>query len=181
MSETALLDAVRDRIVAVCEYRETEVDVELDQIVPAMVGDVYVIVEPGGWMPGPNNDTCGGVIDELFSVNVTVIMRATKVPKDRRRNVLIENLTGLNARLRKIINAIHFKYEVNAAANATIRGGGDPIEGFIEPLRFYGMSRPTVVGAEVVSAKAGEMQAGIKRTVQFNKARRIQNIASPAT
>lgn len=178
MSEAALLEAVRHQLINVCGYSEQQCAIEIDEETPAVVGDVYVIVAPGGCAPGPVNDTSGGVLDELHSVNVTVIMRATSVPKDRTRNFLLDNLGGLNARLRKIINAIQFNYDVNNHANSII---GEQEEGFVEPLRFYGMSAPTMAPAERLSARGPEPRAAIQRMVTFNKARRIQNIGASAT
>ena len=172
MSETALLTAVRHQIITKCGYTDSQVGIELDEIIPPLVGDVYVHVAPGEWTPGDANNTSGGVLDEVLSVDVTVIMRAAKVPKDRRRGVLIDNLDGINVRLRKIITAIgNFSYDLINEANALLSDGA---EGFVEPLRFRGMSKPHVVPSEQFSARAGEPQAGIERTAKFGGARRIQ-------
>lgn len=174
MSETALLTAVRHQIVTRCGYTDQQVEIELDDMIPPLVGDVFVLVGPGEWGPGDANNTSGGVLDELFSVDVTVILRAAKVPKDRRRGVLIDNLDGLNVRLRKIVSAIgNFSYDLMNEANA-ILANATGAEGFVEPLRFRGMSKPRVVPSEHFSARAGEPQAGIERTARFGGARRIQ-------
>lgn len=179
MSETALLTAVREHLVNKCGYRDVDCSVELDPMtIPAMVGDLYVVVSPGGWTQGPVNDTSGGVLDELFAIDITVIKRATAVPRDRRRQFLLDNLQGLNVQIRKIINAVQFDYDINNAANALL---GDTEEGFVEPLRFASCGPTMELAAEVFGARPGEAVAGIGRTARFTKARRIQNLGPSAT
>jgi len=173
MSETALLLATRNQIIKHCGYKEHECDIELDETVPCIVGDVYCLVLPGVWRPGPRNNASGGVLDEEFDVSITVILRACKTPRDRRRNMLISNLDGLNVRLRDILSKVgNFSYELMNEANSLLPAGGGT---FVEPLRFRGMSRPMMVSGDVFKAASTEMQAGIKRALLLGGARRIQS------
>ena len=178
MSETALLDAVRRRIVTECGYSENQCEVELDpNTVPALVGDLYVLVHPSGWSAGPNNETSGGVLDELYSIGVTVIKRCTAIPRDRRRSVLLDNLKGLNVHVRRIIAAVQFNYAINNLANENVGNH----EGFVEALKFRAVTEPREVDAAVFAAQAGAQPVGIGRTIIFGGARRIQTIASTLT
>lgn len=176
MSETALLNAVRDHIRSACDYKETECEVEYDEMAPANVGDVYVCVQPGGWCPGPNNGSSGDVLDEVFDVDVTVVMRCAKVPRDRQRNVFAGNLESLNARIRAIISAAGvFDYDILAAANAEIVNTQNSRQGFIEPLKFGGVDpKPRFVSPEFFAAVGGEQRSGMARTLRLTGARRIQ-------
>lgn len=173
-TEAALLQAVRDQIRDRCGYGENECEVEFDEQAPATVGQVYIAVCPGGWRPGPNNDNGGGVLDELIDVEVTCILRAANVPRDRKRSVFLDNLNGLNERLSKIDNWIHFRTEVMQKANALL----ESTQGFIEMLKFGGMeAKPRAVTSETFAAKSGENAAGLARTIMFRGARRIQERA----
>lgn len=172
-SETALLEAVRDRIRAQLALRDSECEIEFDQMAPATVGVQYVVILPGGISDGPSYSG-GHVIDEIMGVDVTVIIRATSVPRDRLRGVYLRNLTSLNAVIQRVRDQIDFNYEVLAAANAIIYSETGSSEGFIEPLRFQGLqARPSKVSGDTFAATA-EPAAGLARTVYFRGARRIQ-------
>ena len=175
MSETALLNAVRDEIRRLCSYSETECEVEYDEMAPANVGDVYVAVQPGGWRPGPNNNSSGGVLDELYDVDVTIVMRCAKLPRDRQRNVFAGNLENLNSRVRAVSAACHFSYLVLTKANAEIVNTQNSNEGFTEPLKFGGVdAKPRMVGPDFFAAIGSDPRAGMARTVRLVGARRIQ-------
>lgn len=171
MSEEAILQGVRDAIRTKCGYSAGQCDVELDEFPPAMVGEVYVTVQPQLWTGTGSNETSGGTLDEMFGCRVSVILRAMQVPKDRTRTLLLNNLGGLNHRLRKIIAAIHFQYDVMNMINGYIT---DSSEKLIKPLVFGGCdARPRVVNADSFSSGQGPA-AGFVRAVIFGKARRIQ-------
>lgn len=176
MSETALLNAVRDVIRQRCNYRDHECEVEFDELAPANVGEVYLAVQPGGFRPGPTNASSGGVLDELYDVEVTVAIRCAKVPRDRQREVFAKNLEGLNSRLRAIVAAVgNFSYEVLNLANAEIVNTQNSNEGFIEPLKFGGVdSKPRMIGPDFFAAVGNDQRAGMARTVRLVGARRIQ-------
>lgn len=178
MSETALLVAVRDQIREICGYKPHECNIEYDEVPPAIAGEVYVVVMPGGWQPGENNAKGGGVLDEIYSVDVSVIMRATRIPRDKTRDLYLDLLDGLNVRVKAIRAAVHFNLEVMAAANENLEDSS--ALPFIETLKFSGMDRrPRLVGAEVFGDKPGERRAGLARTINFSGARRIQYSSDP--
>jgi len=173
-SETALLEAVRNRLRTQLTLDDHQCEIEFDEMAPATVGDKYLVVLPGGVSDGPAHRTSGQVIDEVIGVDVTVVLRATSVPRDRHRDVYLRNLMSLNDLIQKVRDAIDFKYEVNTAANVIITGLTGSTYGFTEPLKFQGMqARPVKVSAEFFAASK-EPVAGLARTVYFRGARRIQ-------
>ncbi len=170
MSEAAMLQGVRDAIRVKLKYKAGECDVEIDEFPPAACGEVYIAVQPQLWTAGPNNATSGGVLDELFACKVSVIVRGARVPSDKRRTLLLENLIGLNDRLRAIIDILNHRQDVIAMVNGYLAKGQEP---FIKPMIFDSCdSVPRVVGGETF--KAGAMpQAGLVRAAIF-KTRRVQ-------
>ncbi|MGH8743511.1 MAG: hypothetical protein ACREUY_04455 [Burkholderiales bacterium] len=153
-------------------YAADQCDVEFDEMAPATVGDIYLAVIPGGWRPGPRHNTSGGVNDLVYSVLVAVVRRIGNVPRDRRRDVFLNNLNTLDDDIDKVYSALDWKYEVMNAANALILTDTTSTQGFIEPLRLVGdVGRPRLVDAEFFGGKEGV--AGMMRILPFGGARRI--------
>ncbi len=171
MSEIALLTAVRNTIRALSNFDDNEVEIEPDDKPPQNVGKVFVAVMPGAITAG-NHHTAGGVIDKMYAVDVAVTMRVPPTPYDRRRNVFIDNTEGMQVYTGVIELAIDFVYQVITDANTIIAGGGGG--GFIHPLLFEGYTPLAIVGAEEFQARSGEAIAGLRRTIQFRNARRMQ-------
>jgi hypothetical protein len=173
-AERALLLAVRDTLRdSPYSFAETECEIEFDEMTPATVGQHYLAVMPGGWRPGPRHDSCGGVNDLVYGVDVLVIKRITNVPRDRRRNVFIDQLGSLDALIDKVYQAVDFKYGLLDTANGTIAVETGSLEGFVEPLKFsYVDKRPRLAPAELFSG-AKDNAAGMMRLVSFTGARRL--------
>lgn len=182
MSESALLRAVVLRIRAEGTFENHQVEVELDEEAPATSGDVFVMVVSGGITPGPNHDKrTGGVIDKLYAVNVAIAMRATKKPRDRRRELLtgFRGVTELDVSMEKYMLAveaqIEFDYATINAANTLITAETSSTEGFIEPLVFAGAPPGRLVdGSLIFDSVGGEPNAAFVRTIRFEGARRIE-------
>ena len=175
MSESALLRAVRDQLRASpVSYTNAQCEIELDtDELPAAVGDKYIAVLPAGWVEGPEHRS-GGVKDYIYSIDVAVILRSTRLPRDRKRDTLYATLSGLNYEINRISNQIDFKYAVNTAANVIILADESSSEGFIEPLGVASVdAKPTPVPSEWFAGVAGEPQAGLMRVIHFHGARRI--------
>lgn len=172
IAESALLLAVRDKLRDGEGWTEKQCEVEQDEIAPATVGQLYVVVLPGGWSNGPRHNTSGGVNDLLFSVDVAVIKRAASTPRDRRRNLFLTNLDGLNAEVGKVFKWVDFRYDVLDAANELIERETGIEKAFVEPLKFSTVDRrPRVVGGEMFAAAANQPAAGLIRVVSFVGAR----------
>lgn len=176
MSEIALLTGVRDHLRTALTLTAAQCEVEIDELPPAVVGDLYVIVMPGGWDAGPRNSEAGGVLDETYGVEITVVLRAPKYPRDRRRVQMLDSVSGINAKIDAVRAAMHFKSGVMSTVNALITNSS---EKFVEWLKFSSVERkPRVVGGEYFASNANEDAAGLARTVSFIGARRIQSVSS---
>ena len=172
-AENNLLLAVRNELRTAGPYTPEQCEVEFDEQGPAIVGDTYIVVTTGGWQPGPRHQTCGGVSDLIYSVNVGVVKRAGATPRDRRRNIFFKNLASLTAEIDKIFTAVDFNYTVMNAANALILAETGSTYGFERPLTFQGMDRqPRPVPGEFFAGTPGENVAGLMRTITFGGARR---------
>lgn len=173
-AETALLLAVRDRLIDAAGYSDKSCAVEYDEQLPAIAGDLYVAVMPGGWTPGPRHRTSGGVNDLLYSVDVSVLIRIRAVPRDRRRDVFAMNLDALNERIDEIWPLIDFDYTTINAASTMITERNESEEGFCEPLQFSSVDRrPRLVAGDVYAADSSQAHVALARSINFNGARRI--------
>lgn len=177
-TETALLQAVAERLRDYIELDSLEAQVEHDEQAPVAVGEKYFCVLTGGLSPGPTEAGNVAILDELVSVDITVIIRCAAVQRDKRRDVFLGNVRSLNAYTRKVQEAIHGNYtELINVANTYIRRESGSTDGFIEPLRFAGTDqRPRLVPGTTFAARPEEKFAGLARTVRFRNARRIQVI-----
>lgn len=171
-AETALLLAVRDQIREACNYAPKECEVEFDEMAPATVGEVYVAVIPASWQTGDAGRTSGGVRDEVFGVEVVVIARATRLPRDRSRSLFIDSLIGINSRCSAIIDAIHADNAVMQRANVLLTEGGDQ---FCKPLFFESCDgKPHEANGQLFASNRNEQAAGMVRAVRFSGARRTR-------
>lgn len=175
-SEKYLLLAVRNQIRSVCGYTEKECAIELDEMAPATVGQVYVAVTPGGCRPGQRHMTCGGVHDLTWNVNAFIVRRIRNVPRDRLRDTFLENLDCLDEEIDKIIEAIDWQYDViNSATTSLADAGLTP--GFIEPLKFQGLDdKPRMANPDLFAGaqqQGGSVPCGMVRAIRFGGARRI--------
>lgn len=155
-------------------------EIEADEMAPATVGDLYVVVMPGGYRPGPRHNTSGGVWDLIYGIDVLVIKRVSHVPRDRTRNVMIGsgylgNLDSLNEEVDRVINALDFDltYLVNRTANGLIEKETGSTQGFVEPLKFTGVDKRPKPATPELFGGTGQGKAGLVRGVYFHGARRI--------
>ncbi len=177
--ETALLMAVRDRVREVLALPESAVEIELDDLVPAIGGDKHVTVVPAGWTAGPTSKN-SVAIDNYLAVRVVLFHKITNQPRDRVRNVFLNQTRGINADLMKLRNGIEFSSEVRIKANTYLEATIG--EGFIEPLRFANIDpRPMPIDAtpyEAASmpAKGARSNLAIKRGINFVYARFLRAV-----
>jgi hypothetical protein len=176
MSETALLRAVRNQIRLAAGFSGANthrVRIELDENVPAITGDYYALVTPGPITAGPSQETNEGAEDLLYSFNVSVIMRAQKKPRDRRRELFLDLTAGMQIYTNLIKSYVDFQENILTLANALIVTEETSTEGFIEMPKLAEMGPIRQAPAEIYGA-SNEPQAGIIRTMHFRGARRIK-------
>jgi hypothetical protein len=174
MSETALLRAVRDQIRTHASFTDRQVQIELDEnYCPAIVGDLYVMVIPAGQSEGEHQSQARYASDVIYAVDITVVMRAPKVPRDRQREILIDTAASLEVYQLAIESKIDWQEAVRTAANVYVaaEGGGSP---FTEELKYTGCGRIRRAPSELFTAAAGEPVAAIMRTYHYRGSRRVK-------
>lgn len=132
VAEAALLQAVRDRIVAELGLTDQQCQVELDAQLPETAPKLFIAVSPGGITMGPRHRSSGGTIDIYIAVKVTVYNRVAEVARDRRRSTFIQLLTGLAPHLERVTRALDNKNEVTAGALTIV---ADLILGYTAPAQ----------------------------------------------
>jgi hypothetical protein len=176
MSESALIRAVRDQIRTHADFDAKHANVELDEQAPSIAPDRYVMVIPAGVEPGPTLATSGTVIDKLYSIEVSLALRAPKKPRDYERDLFIALTDSWEVYRRSIESKVDFAYAVIDAANTLMIAEGTATgvcDTFIKPLRFNGLGRFRNAPAELFAGFPGETQAAIIRTIRFTGARRL--------
>jgi hypothetical protein len=118
------------------------------------------------------------VNDSVYSIDVTVIKRVRNVPRDRRRDVFLNNVGALDKEIQLVHAALDWQYTVLYAANMLLAADADApsMVGFCEPLRMTSVQRrPRLVNPDMFGA--GQTQAaGMARTITFGGARRVSAI-----
>lgn len=171
----AVLARLRAAVPNGCGYAASHCDEgPPDGQPPPSAGTFWVSVHDGEW-----SQTAEGYVEETFGVYLTVSERIN-VPIDRIGQKAVEEATkGINDRCNTIRAVmINQKYTIMNAANTTINALTDgPYDGFNEPLFYEGAT-----GAELVTGDwfhgAVEKAAGIRKTLRFGRARRLQKIGS---
>ena len=180
--ETILLEAVRDELRDKLGLNGNQCEIEYDDQPPSIAVPLYVCVIPAGMEQGPKHNSSGGVYDFYHSVKVTVLQRSTNVPRDRSRNIFIDQLTGLNKWFDQIVKQIDWKYNLMCLANHYLEERYEGSGPFIEPLRMTSFdSRPRMVTTETYAAhhQGGPGTTGytaMARSVTFGKCRRMEVI-----
>jgi len=152
---------------------DRQINVELDEMAPPTASDVYVMVIPGGVEAGPTHNVSGGVIDKLYSVDVSIAIRAPRKPRDRQRDFFIALTRSFEVYQRDVEAQIDFNYPTIDAANAYIVAETTSTYGFTEPLKFASVDPFRQAPSELFLGNPGEQVAAIVRRIHFRGARRI--------
>ena len=172
-AEKGLLQAVLNRLRSETTLTDPQVQIEHDERLASIESDTAVKVLPGGWSRGPRHNSCGGINDLLYSVDILVAKRVRHVARDRVRNKFINESNDITELIDLIYEQVDWRYEVNVAANALILTATGSTDGFIEPLRFLTVEkRPREIDPQMFAS--GQTQpAAIGRIITFDGARRI--------
>lgn len=180
-AETYFLEAVRDVLRKKLSLGELQCDCEPDEQVPAIAGDMYFAVIPGGISPGPKQNTSGGVQDVIHSVQVAVISRMVTA-RDRQRHMFLTRLKGVNNEVSRVLMALDWQNDVMSLANAKLYQDYPTAKPFIETLRLSRVdAKPRVVTGDIYggghTAKEGTTDyIAMMRSVYFGGMRRIEYI-----
>jgi hypothetical protein len=102
---------------------DQQCDTELDDIVPAMSGKTHVVVTSGGVGAGKYQaKSTTGTTHLVIAVRVVVFLRIGDVPQDRRRDIYLQNVTGLNALLGDVMTYVDGIEAIKAEAEALLTG-----------------------------------------------------------
>lgn len=181
VTEAALILAVRDKLRDNMggTWKDREITEDRDELAAAITGDKHIAVWPGGVRPGPFHGSSGTVRDQIVSVNVSLIQRAPRVPKDRDQELYLAYTNSMAATIWQIMEHIDWEYDVLNTANTTITAqeGGSPC-GFNHPLVWTSMDNmPRQVTAEFFDGKkGGELRAGLVKRITFGDARRTEGL-----
>lgn len=172
MSYRALLLAVRDELRDRLELKPIECEITIDgQPIPSC-GERFIAVSQADWSTQQTES-----LDEDYAIDVTVSMRLPRVPVDKEYKLIVQAITGFADLASAVRAALHGDirgWAVVNRANATI---GPNANGFCEPLRFRGGSRPQVRGGSWFWAKR-EPRAGVAQVLHFREARLVQDMTT---
>lgn len=173
IAEKCLLLAVRDWLRLKLSLDDSSCNIERDEMAFAVTGDEYLAVVGRGFQPAELHGNEGAKSDLEFSVSVMVLRRITQVPRDRQRDTYIMNSGSLAELSGDVFTWLDWSYDVvNAASTAISDAVGTTQKYFIHPLVFAGMDpEPQVVGDDIFGGKNKEINAGMKRTIRFARAR----------
>lgn len=191
----AILFAVRDNLRAqnfgygsadLCELMDSGMP-------PSRCGNLFVSVHPGSTNNTGNASTRN--LDERFDFSLTLTQRVTGIPLDRVGDQLLASKLArkvgpgnpsFNARLEQLRGWCHMNWRAtvttglpgpNSANDNLIAwapAGTVSVYGFIEPARYRGAERPTLVGGEWFGADPSAQDLGLKAELRFGDARRMQ-------
>ena len=198
----ALLYAVRDGIrVAGMNYGKAECEImDEEGKPPARCGNWFVAVHKGQTRTDPTGNERN--LYELFDFSVTLTGRVT-VPLDRvgdqqiARNLMLKDVNnvplaqrqGFNAKMEQLRGYLHSNWQItvltggytgplgqtsNTANDNLIAWCSGTVYGFCEPARYAGSDSPVLVGGEWFSAEPDSEDVGLKSTMRFTGAKRMQ-------
>jgi hypothetical protein len=157
------------------QVSSTQVQIEMDETLPAISADRTISVIPAGVDAGPYNL---GLHDLQPRMKVFCCWRIRKIPRDRKRDIYLANYTGLSAMLQTVYSAIHNVYlTADIDEVATELGVQDMIKGcrMVEPFRFTNLESQTKLVYPADFGSNESQPAGMGRSITFGRARYLAN------
>jgi hypothetical protein len=138
-------------------------------------GQVFVAIHEGSWR---NQAQDIDYLDEVFTINVTVSVKAGTIPLAQWGELVeTDQDGGLDYILRRIIGIVHGDYvHIFAAANKNLVGGNSQ---FYKPPGFTHAENPIARGSSWWGAKGAtdDGYAGVSQMAVFADIRRLQKDA----
>lgn len=135
---------------------------------PARMGEWYVSIDESNVISTEKES-----LREVHSVEINITKRAGKYASDTADKAYLENMNGLRAIERQVIQLVHNNHTLRALANTL---GGLPGETigdiFQQPLWYTGRGRTRFEGGEWIGADGDH--AFLVRTLNFTGAARVQ-------
>lgn len=151
MSLVALLLATRDHLRTQLSLNESQCDIQPDGRPPANMGERYVALWEDGSAGAGTTGGGASTLSETCGLLVTVTRRTGRYGRDRRRNIFLEEITGLEPLCRSIKAAIHANWGIVNAANARI---SDAYNKFQLPLFWVRQDRAQGMDADWAGSAA---------------------------
>ena len=182
--ETALLLAVRDRLrkYLVLDVDSSDIHVELDEMAHQIKGYKGLIIASDGGQPGSDHMPGGTTVHEVLGVFVSVVVRTTHLPRDRKWRMiadvdrfLVFNAT-INQQIRRVRDLIDYDQDLRNLANDYLASNGRTGNPIVTPLVWVSQDkRPRAVGPELFSAskrsdQKSESSVGLVKTIYFGHA-----------
>lgn len=183
----ALLFAVRDGIRAAgLNYDQATCDVMDDEKPMPRCGNFFLSIHDGLVSSDADNQ-----LNEWYGFTVTLTIRLrTSLSGPTDRSSTVSNLArvplgeryGFYAKADRIRNLLHMNWGFVVLTGQNPNSANDNISqwvdgivyGFCEPMRYLGMEIPKVVGGEWFASEPDDPDMGIKASLNFGKARRMQ-------
>lgn len=155
-AEVSLLIAVRQRLITQLNIDEESIDIEIDDLAPAMTGKTYYALSPFAGGPARHNDKGDQTFHNTFGVRVVVIQRIGNEPRSQYRNsAFLDRLRSVNSKLEDVSRAIHKQYAVVELANADVTVNIALNGKFITPLVSKSIDqKPKAVAGDLFDAKS---------------------------
>lgn len=177
VAETCLLLAIRARLQLRLALTDNDCNIVFEDALPATAPALFIAISGAAATTAERHVSSGEVTDMRFSARVTVYKRITDVPRDRRRNLFIDRLTGLHTTLDRVMAEIDNNNELMRAAELLLVD--TPAEGgqFPEPFRDMQIDpNPRAAFADPYDAAKmdsanGDPILAICRGVTFTRAR----------
>jgi len=110
-------------------------------------------------------------------------LRSRSVPRDKRRTLYLDQLSGVNALLDKVIYAVDWKAVVTVRANqilAALKPTAGPFIGYLRLVSIDPRVRGVAVDAYGASSQASaggtDVMAGVTRGVTLGRIRRLEAV-----
>lgn len=163
MSIEAVLETVADVIRTNLGVDAAICDVGEDGHPDPDSGEIYYSVHMTNWGPGEERVEMG--LHEMYSLSVTITKRIRHIPTAKvPRSVWLQEIKGLNPRVRQVMGWLHMNYAVLGAINALIP---DPNKLNV-PLQWAGNSTPRREGPDWFYAVPDKTRKGTALVIDVN-------------
>lgn len=184
-AEPCLLQAVQEAVKTALGLTNDQVTIESDEdFVPQQAGDLHVTITPASIRLGSTHQTSGTVRDFEYGCRVAVFVRSRAVPRDKRRTLYLDQLSGVNALLDKVVYAVDWKWAVTVRANEILAALAPvavaPFIGYLRIVQIDSRVRGVAVdaygAAAQMSGSGSDVYAGVTRGLILGDIRRLEAV-----
>jgi hypothetical protein len=183
-AEPCLLQAVQEAVKTALGLTDDQCTIESDEdFVPQTAGDLHVSIVPASISLGNVHQSSGTTRDVEYGCRVSVFVRSRAVPRDKRRTLYLDQLSGVNALLDKVVYSVDWKASITARANqilAAITPTAGPFVGYLRLIaidsRVRGVAVDTYGASSQASASGSEVMAGVTRGITLGRIRRLEAV-----